>query len=333
MRRIVAAAFAVTLCASAASAAPYSDIYAFGDSLSDVGNVFALTGQPSAPYYGGRFSNGPIWLDDLAARLGTAPLQPSTVGGTDYAWGGARVGNNGVPLTGPAALVPTLAQQESLFALAHPTADPNALYTVWAGSNDVFAAVSAIAGGTLQVSDALAANSVSVATEVGDLKALVAGGARNLLVVGLTDLGLAPAVAGPGSSLASALAADYDAKLAAALAGIPLATVSFLDPFPLSDTIAANPGGFGFTDPSTPCYTVPGFVGDPNYTTDGSVCSLTKAGQDSHVFWDEVHPTERSGQLIANAAFNALPVPEPACGGLLALAVGALLGLRRTRRT
>ena len=47
--------------------------YFFGDSLSDTGNIFALTGGtvPSTvpltglPYYNGRASNGPIWIDQL----------------------------------------------------------------------------------------------------------------------------------------------------------------------------------------------------------------------------------------------------------------------------
>ena len=72
-----------------AHAGPYSAIYAFGDSLSDVGNVFLGTGgaEPAPPYFAGRFSNGPIWLDYLAAQLGTGPMIPSLQGGTDYAFG------------------------------------------------------------------------------------------------------------------------------------------------------------------------------------------------------------------------------------------------------
>ena len=60
-------------------------LYAFGDSLSDVGNIFAATGGvgPGAPYANGQFSNGPVWVQDLAGDLGLAPLKPSLAGGTD----------------------------------------------------------------------------------------------------------------------------------------------------------------------------------------------------------------------------------------------------------
>ncbi|HEV8059487.1 MAG TPA: hypothetical protein VGP68_06425, partial [Gemmataceae bacterium] len=44
-----------------ARASTIDAIYAFGDSLSDVGNVYAASGGviPGAPYVNGQFSNGP----------------------------------------------------------------------------------------------------------------------------------------------------------------------------------------------------------------------------------------------------------------------------------
>ena len=71
---------------STLQAAPITDIVAFGDSLSDTGNLFTLTsvaGQPgfplSPPYDNGRFANGPIWLEVLADGLGTALPTPAAL--------------------------------------------------------------------------------------------------------------------------------------------------------------------------------------------------------------------------------------------------------------
>jgi phospholipase/lecithinase/hemolysin len=114
-------------------------IYAFGDSLSDVGNIYSKTGGtiPGAPYVNGQFRNGPVWVQDLAAGLGLAPLVPSMLGGTDYAYGGAETGPTAFNTSNPATDLSGPTGQLAQFQAAHPIADPNALYTICIGSNDL----------------------------------------------------------------------------------------------------------------------------------------------------------------------------------------------------
>src|SRR5262245_37490212 len=58
-----------------AVAVPFREVVVFGDSLSDTGNVFTVT-EPvlaeaipvSPPYFQGRFSNGPVWVERLAEK-------------------------------------------------------------------------------------------------------------------------------------------------------------------------------------------------------------------------------------------------------------------------
>src|SRR5580704_5513498 len=113
--------------ASAAHATSIDGIYAFGDSLSDVGNVYLGTGEtiPGSPYVNGQFSNGNVWVQDLASDLGLAPLTPSLSGGTDYAYGSGETGvtsfNTSVPGTDLLGAAGQLAQ----FQAVHATADPN----------------------------------------------------------------------------------------------------------------------------------------------------------------------------------------------------------------
>src|ERR1035438_1848931 len=97
MRKLYGAlCVALSLCLTsivAQAKTPHFDaLYVFGDSYCDVGNIFAATGGavPAAPYYNGRFSDGPIWLDHVAGFLGV-PLTAALAGGTDYAFGGAWV--------------------------------------------------------------------------------------------------------------------------------------------------------------------------------------------------------------------------------------------------
>jgi outer membrane lipase/esterase len=69
------------LCA-VAQADGFSAVVVYGDSLSDNGNLYAATGQPGAPYYDGRRSNGPV---GRAARHFTrCALGGFCMGGSDY---------------------------------------------------------------------------------------------------------------------------------------------------------------------------------------------------------------------------------------------------------
>jgi phospholipase/lecithinase/hemolysin len=100
----------------------------FGDSLSDTGNLFLLTGGtggevftpdpdqsprlPTPPYYAGRASNGPVWVELFAERLGLTPPQPVFSGGTNYAFIGAVTGPGVSP---PVSLIPSVKSQVDFY--------------------------------------------------------------------------------------------------------------------------------------------------------------------------------------------------------------------------
>ncbi|MEJ1937437.1 SGNH/GDSL hydrolase family protein, partial [Nostoc sp. NIES-2111] len=144
-----------------ASAVTFTGIYGFGDSLTDTGgdsptgrgNVFNATGGliPPAPFYSqGRFTNGRIWLDQLASNLNLqsptaiTQLTSATIpqNGINFAFGGATTtGENTISLTFPLPeQLPGIPQQiaayTQLLANTQQSADPNALYVLWAGAND-----------------------------------------------------------------------------------------------------------------------------------------------------------------------------------------------------
>jgi phospholipase/lecithinase/hemolysin len=119
-------------------AASFSQIYVFGDSLSDPGNDFNLSGSPPPPYFNGRFSNGPNWIDYLSQDLGLNPTPYTKLGvggviptqGINFAFGGATTGTANTIST----LLPALQQQVGLFQNFTQTYTPaaDALYIVWA---------------------------------------------------------------------------------------------------------------------------------------------------------------------------------------------------------
>jgi phospholipase/lecithinase/hemolysin len=98
------AAIALSVCFQAANAQKFSAVVAFGDSLSDLGNTYNyssyltlwLIGYDSYYYDQGRWSNGPLWVEDLDQLLGFTALQRNdgtSLYGTDFAWGGSTSGD------------------------------------------------------------------------------------------------------------------------------------------------------------------------------------------------------------------------------------------------
>lgn len=324
MRRLVLAAVTALAMAATARAAPFTGIYAFGDSLSDVGNVYAATGgaKPAAPYSNGRFTNGNVWVQDVASALGLGAVTPSGLSGlsgNDYAVGGAVTGSiNGITAVPDS----TLSQQLSSFATAVGGSAPSrALYTVSIGANDVSAILAAAADPTFSVMTAIGD---AVTNEVAFLASLELLGARNVLLLNVPDLGLTPdarATGKKGVAAASAAAAAYDTALAAALGAQPGLGVHVIDGYSLLDAAVANPAAYGLSDVKDPCWTggYGGAVGSPGATE----C----ANPNTYLFWDGLHPTAAGHQAIADAGLAL--VPEPASLWLLALPLLALGVVRR----
>jgi outer membrane lipase/esterase len=124
----------------------FDNVVVFGDSLTDNGNLSLASGLPQIM----RFTTNPgqTGIENVADYFGV-PMTPALAGGTDFAFGGAGVINNS---PGTPSSVPTLPSQLDMYLEATGNrADPNTLYAVWGGANDVFyAATSAGAAAQAQ---------------------------------------------------------------------------------------------------------------------------------------------------------------------------------------
>ena len=308
--------------AQAAYAAPYSAVVAFGDSLSDNGNFYAasaalvaaevLPGQlPQAPYFEGRFSNGPVAVEVMAQRLGI-PL-------VGLAYGGAGTGPSNLqapPELGPLNTTGLLSQVGGFVAAQGGAADLSALYLVWAGTNDF------ILGDLSQVGVIITQAVTNLNTAVG---ALYGAGARHFLLPLMPDLGLTPQAIAAGSDIAAALSA-ISAAFNDALGGSYLALLGLLPgaEFTVFDTVAAQRGlvasaaAFGITNTTGGCFS--GFVGEP-----GDVCD----DPSSYLFWDRQHPTALVHRILGEQFAAAVPAPSALALTLLALALLVPLNRRR----
>jgi len=293
-------AVAVLLAGSNADAATlFNRIFTFGDSLTDTGNTSLATGGilPGPGYDGGRFSNGPLWVETLADKIGIAAPTPSALGGTGHAWAGAATSGLAAP--------PSLTLQAQSYVSSGGVFLPTDLVVVWGGANDF--------------SDNPGANPNTSANNIANIITTLAGaGARNFLVPNLPDLGDTPRSIATGNPLVigalSGASMMFNMSLAASVPVLEASlgiNIRLLDVFSIGKEIKADPGAYGITN-----------------TTLGALTSGNAASADQFAYWDELHPTTRVHDLFANAAFAI--IPEPSTAILLCLSSVALF--RRTRR-
>jgi phospholipase/lecithinase/hemolysin len=284
--------------ASADARPEFSRIYAFGDSLSDAGNDYiASRGVLPDPfiYSDGRFTNGRVWVQDLAKDLHLPAVTPSLGGGTDFAYGGAETGQEALHTAVPIDLPAQLA--EFLVQVPHPGA--NALYTLSIGANDVLDAIPDYAS---HPATALADIQDAVNNEIGFIGDLAADGARTFVILNVPDLGLTPEESGAAAT-ASQLSALYDQELAASLTTIGAQdhlSIHLIDSYKLIENAVADPAAYGLKNVTTPVWT--GNFYDPFSGT----LHATGSAQNKYLFFDHLHPTETGHLALANLALASL---------------------------
>jgi outer membrane lipase/esterase len=278
------AVLAVVPQALRAATPTYDNLYVFGDSYCDVGNISIATqgAEPGPYYFNGRFSNGPLWVDHVAGFLGL-PMKAALAGGTNYAFGGAWVT---APQTYPGGTIPSVPQQVLLYLSQHGNkADPQALYVLEGGGNDIL--------GTTSGSPDLLGFEIALGI-VDSERILRQAGARNFLIPNLFNVGLLPAAAGNVAFAKAASAAANEAiDTLLELEPQPHVRILRTDVFSLMNSIETDPTHFGFTDITDPCLTT-------------SIC----ADPDHTYFWDTHHPTEFGHAFFAVTAESRLAAQE-----------------------
>jgi len=276
----------------------YPALYAFGDSLSDVGNDYTLTAgllPTGAIYSDGRFSNGNLWVQDLAAKLGLGAVKASLKGGTDFAYGGAETGGETLHGVVPLDLTSQLAQ----FIVDDPHPKAGALYTLSIGANDV---QDAIAADAKNPSGALLDVQQAVANEISFINSLAQLGAVNFVILNVPDLGKTPSDKAQAGT-ASSLSALYDTDLKTALASLSAKdhlSAHLVDTYALIDQAVADPAAFGLKNVTTPVWT-----GNYENPFSGHL-NAHGAAQNSYLFFDSLHPTATGHLAVADAAYAAL---------------------------
>jgi phospholipase/lecithinase/hemolysin len=309
------------------------ELYVFGDSLSDTGNLFLLTGGtngsvftpdpsqsprlPTPPYYNGRASNGPVWIEQFAALLGLPAPQPVVAGGTNYSFIGA--------VTGPGSTspypIPTIKAQVDTYVGSATPAAPDDLFVVWGGANDF------LYGQTDPV--------IPVTNVVHAIETLHAqANASRFLIPNLPPLGRTPTGAALDATGYDLLSTQFntllDTELDTLRNSLGVSIYEF-DVFSRFEDLLNDPAAFGLTnvtesalvlneDTASPLFGYPMFP----YTF--------QHDPDTSLFFDGVHPTTRGHELLAEAAAASVPEPATLVMCLTGLAMFTLGRWRWTRR-
>ncbi|KTD33124.1 lysophospholipase A [Legionella nautarum] len=322
----------------------FDTIVTFGDSLSDNGNLYQFIGHlipSSPPYYEGRFSNGPVWIENLYQTYFTNTKPENFL---DFAVGGA-----GAVLSYKENLPYSLDAELNNYLYLHNFANKNkTLFIVWIGGNNYLNGPSNVDDITTSVVDAIGNN----------LKALVERGGVMFLVVNLPDLGKTPEAARSNSQeLLTKLTLMHNQKLLDKFNALkeeyPNVSWTYFDVYSMLNQVMDSPQQYGISNITQPCYTG-GFYGSSvtaettnnpiqlnNYLTQQAqknevnldektrqailenpalreALSMSYQNQlqprlaadkescEGYLFWDHVHPTATIHQLIAQNAKSIL---------------------------
>lgn len=311
---------------TAVHALPYSQLIIFGDSLSDSGQ-FPDTGSPllgGFPTGGMRFINrtGPgyqannteyfdaVSTQRLASMLGlqalpSTPLLPKSLtgndDGTNYAVGGYRTDQILASITSANGSVVNAGvggvRTRNGYLVDVPAVDPNALFYINGGGNDVLQGV---------VNNQATA-AVAAADLVAGVAALQRAGARTIIVSDLPDVGLSPTgfflgTRATWSNNSTLLNQELNTQLAA-LGG----NVILLNFRSLLAEVRSNLATFGF-DPTIiqtdVCFSGANCNIDPTWGINSATANPNKL-----MFNDGVHPTAAVHKISADYIYSILGAP------------------------
>jgi phospholipase/lecithinase/hemolysin len=294
-----------------------SSWYVFGDSLSDNGNIPKLTDHnlPPAPYFNGRFSNGPVWAEyvPLLLHLNFKPAN-------DYAVGGAFTGpiilagsiyNNleNTPLStfkNPKtkkpinlAPLPSFLTEIQNFTKLNKRFAPDDIIGIWIGANDFFAAKSQINLYPKKARQIVQNTAINAVFNVNKgIYMLYKIGAKQIVILTLPPLRVAPALIQEErtSPKIVALADNYthlfNSYLEQSLYKVRKEThvnIVVVHIGKLYAKLLSNPKKYGFSNITGEC------IRSANpYTCKG------------YLFFDGVHPTTYAQKLIAQDVSNVI---------------------------
>lgn len=251
----------------------------------------------SPPYYEGRFSNGPVWVEHLSASY--FPNSPNAHL-LDYALGGS-----GVSEEDEDDVLFTLRKQINTYFLSHnDKANADDLYVIWIGANNYLALPE-------ETDKAIADVNAGI---VHSTQQLIDKGAKHILLINLPDLGKTPAaVEFDAADVMGYLAARHNEELHKSFDVLkqknPNIEWLYFDLATMFSDVVDHPEKYGFTNVINTCAS-----STVNEVSKKSLLKmvaqvtpkLDNDGCDGYLFFDLVHPTGYAHRLIAENVHHML---------------------------
>ena len=284
--RVIAVVVGLSVAARGAEA-PFREVIAFGDSLTDVGNVAGLTEAGVAPVIDGyyeetHFSDNILWIEWLAEYWGLPERTPGRGNSTSlkaqpkgntWAWGGSAAAAGSDQPDGVTEPIPNLLKEVNSYLLRN-TVRRDTLYTLWSGADNLL-----VLG---KFGPKAAEDAVQAVTSA--MWRLEYAGARHIVVFDMPKLGDTPNAqsGGPVAIAAANLYGDsYNAALRKKVNAGETYTPDFFVPGPPVEINNVKDEGLDY------------------FQTNGTFPS-------GYLFWDDVHPTTQGHQMVAGLVLRAL---------------------------
>ena len=298
VRTLIAAAIALAAVPAMAAEPTFNRTVFIGDSLTDSGYFRPLLPAAVRPVTG-KFTTNPafVWAEHVADYYGTnAAPNGNGQTGDNYAAGGATVATD---IVGPLGPAPSLRTQANRYLAANGgAADPNALYTVWGGANNLL--------GITAPAQAPAVIGAAVTSQIGIVSTLQQAGAQYVLVPNLPDIGLTPMARTGGPAMMAQFTGVASAYNTALYNGLAQSGVNFipLDTFTILREIVASPGTYGFRNVTSPACT------DASSISCNPTSLVAPDAATAYVFADGIHPSAATHEILGQYAISVLEAPR-----------------------
>ena len=273
---------------------PASNLVIFGDSLSDMGNgnanAIVSVVFSSPPYWNGRFSNGPVWIEHVSDSYGlTTTFGDGIAQGDNRAFGGSQTGQGYAYAT-----LPNVGTQiNNYLANVQSNFTSSDVVFLWAGGNDFLYGI----GNPDIISQNMASH----------IRALELAGATRFVVANLPPLELTPEGASRTAQQQATMASDvisYNSKLAQEVNNLTSTLsidIAFIDAWSIFHQIVNNADHVGITNTQDQACTGGASVPFVPLPICGSGANIV-SNVDEYLFFDRAHPSATMHKIIGQIA-------------------------------